>query len=288
MSILDLRDGGHLKYQDKGSGRPIVLLHGWGMRGEFFKYQIAALASRFRILVPDLRGHGNSSHLDDGQGFSTLVDDVAELIASLELSGTMLVGWSMGAMVSWGLMQRKEASHVSSLVTIDMVPRLLNDNNWTYGLRDGNDATVFSGVVARMLADWSGFTRVFVPRIVARGMEAKRQILVDWMIRETENNHPESMARLWQSMASQDFQNSLASIRVPSLVTYGAHSQLYRAQASEWVADQLPDASLLGFSDSGHAPHLEEPDLFNRAIEKFANQTGVAPSGRSTIRQKKQ
>ena len=277
MSLLNLRDGGHLKYQDKGSGRPIVLLHGWGMRGEFFKDQVAAFSTRFRTVVPDLRGHGDSSYLEDGQGFSTLVDDVAELLASLNLSRTMLVGWSMGAMVSWGLMQRKEASHISSLVTIDMVPRLLNNHNWTYGLRDGEDAAVFSGVVARMLADWPGFTRIFVPRIVARGMETKRQILVDWIIKETENNHPESMARLWQSMASEDFQSSLASIKIPSLVTYGAHSQLYRAEASEWVAGQLPNARLLGFSDSGHAPHLEEPDLFNREIEIFAEQTGIEP-----------
>ncbi len=285
MTLLDLRDGGHLKYEDSGSGRPIVLLHGWGMRGEFFKAQIAALSTQFRIVVPDLRGHGDSSNLEENQSLSTLVDDVAELLVSLDLSQTMLIGWSMGAMVSWGVMQHQEAGRVSSMVSIDMIPRLLNDDTWKFGLRDGDSASVFSEVVARMLADWPGFTRIFVPRIVARGQHAKRKALVDWVIDKTEKNHPESMAQLWLSMASQDFRSQLAAIETPTLVTYGALSQLYSPAASEWVARQLPNSRRVGFANSGHSPHLEEPDAFNRAIETFAEQTRVESPGGSAIRQ---
>jgi pimeloyl-ACP methyl ester carboxylesterase len=270
VALLNFENGGYLKYEDAGSGRPIVLLHGWGMRGEFFREQQAALSSRFRVVVPDLRGHGGSSHLEDGQGLPTLIDDVAELLASLDLSQTILIGWSMGAMVAWGVMQRKEAERVSGLVTIDMVPRLLNDNNWKFGLREGQDAGVFSGAVGRMLADWPGFTRILVPRIFARGHEAQRETLTDWLVRETEKNHPESMAQLWLSMVDQDFREELAHIDVPALVAYGAHSQLYSAEASEWVANKIPNARRVGFANSGHAPHLEEPDLFNREIETFA------------------
>lgn len=86
MTLLNLKDGGHLKYEDAGSGPPIVLLHGWGMCGEFFGKQVADLSSRFRIVVPDFRGHGDSSHLVDGQDLPTLVADVTELIVSLDLS----------------------------------------------------------------------------------------------------------------------------------------------------------------------------------------------------------
>ena len=286
MKILNLADGGLLKYESEGSGRPIVLLHGWGMRGEFFRQQIAAWSPRFRVVVPDLRGHGESSHLRDGQGLPTLVDDVAELLASLDLSQTLLVGWSMGAMVAWGVMQTNEASRISGLATIDMVPRLLNNENWQYGLRRGRDAKVFSRVIDSMLSDWTGFTRIFVPRIFAGGKAAERKQMIDQMVKIVEQNHPESMARLWESMAEQDFRKQLAHISVPALVTYGKLSQLYSEEASEWLADKIPNARSVGFADSGHAPHLEEPDLFNREIETFALQTRIEPSNESKIRRR--
>ncbi|MCH7895105.1 MAG: alpha/beta hydrolase [Proteobacteria bacterium] len=273
MKILQLEDGGHLKYEDEGSGRPIVLLHGWGMRGTFFKQQIAAFSPRFRVVAPDLRGHGQSSQLEDGQGLSTLVDDVAELLAELDLSRAIVVGWSMGAMISWALVQHKEARRISALVSIDMVPRILNDESWKFGLRDGRDASVFSSVIDRMLGDWPGFTRFFVPRIFADGRESERQALVDWIVEETENNHPESMARLWMSIGNQDFRNDLARQQLPALVTYGMLSQLYPPEASAWIVRNMPNARRVGFTNSGHAPHLEEPELFNREIETFAEQT---------------
>ena len=287
MKILNLEDGGYLKYEDEGSGRPMVLLHGWGMRSTFFKQQIAAFSPRFRVVVPDLRGHGQSSQLEEGHGLSTLVDDVAELLARLDLSQAIVVGWSMGAMISWALVRRKEARRISALVSIDMVPRILNDESWTFGLREGRDASVFSGAIDRMLADWPGFTRFFVPRIFAGGRASERQALVDWIVEETENNHPESMARLWKSIGNQDFRNDLARQRLPALVTYGMLSQLYPPEASEWVARNMPNARRVGFTNSGHAPHLEEPELFNREIETFAEQTRIERSDGSGLRKSK-
>jgi pimeloyl-ACP methyl ester carboxylesterase len=272
VKILNLADGGRLKYESEGSGRPIVLLHGWGMRGEFFRQQIAAWSPRFRVVAPDLRGHGESSHLKDGQGLPTLVDDVAELLVSLDLSAALLVGWSMGAMVTWGVMQRKEAARISGLVTIDMVPRILNEENWKFGLREGKDASVFSTVTARMIADWPGFTKIFVPRIFASGRQEECKAMADRIINETEKNDPESMARLWLSMADQDFRGNLSQINTPTLVVHGARSQLYSEEASNWVVSHMPNARLVNFANSGHAPQLEEPDLFNREIEIFADE----------------
>ncbi len=280
MTLLNLKDGGHLKYKDAGSGPPIVLLHGWGMCGEFFGKQVADLSSRFRIVVPDFRGHGDSSHLVDGQDLPTLVADVTELIVSLDLSQAILVGWSMGAMVAWGVMQTNEAGRISGLATIDMVPRLLNDEDWQFGLRREHDANNSSRAVDRMRSDWTGFTRNFVPRIFARGDAAESKQMIDSMVKVVQQNHPESMARLWESMAEQDFRTQLGDIEIPVLVTYGQLSQIYSEEASEWLADELPNARRVGFADSGHAPHLEEPDLFNQEIEKFADEIKEQASGR--------
>lgn len=264
---------------DHGSGRPLVLLHGWGMRGAVFKAQVDALCGRFRVIVPDLRGHGDSSRLEAGQGLETLVDDVAELLASMNLSNAILVGWSMGAMVAWGVMHGTEARRISGLVTIDMVPRLLNDDSWKFGLRLGNDASVFAKAVHRMRSDWRGFAKVFVPRIFASGKTDSNKQAIDRMVATVQSGHGDSMAGLWTSMAEQDFCSQLAEIKVPVLVTYGKLSQLYCEAASEWLAAVLPNARRVGFANSGHAPHLEEPDLFNREIEIFIDEIESRDSG---------
>jgi pimeloyl-ACP methyl ester carboxylesterase len=283
VKTLILKDGACLKYEDQGTGRPLVFLHGWGMQSAFFKEQVTGLSPRFRVVVPDLRGHGQSNHLRQGQGLSTLVDDVAELLVSLDLTRGIVIGWSMGAMVSWGLAQRKESNRLSALVSIDMVPRILNDESWTFGLHSGPDASVFSGMVDRMLADWPRFTKIFVPRIFARGRETERKALVDWMVHETKQNHAPSMAQLWMSIGNQDFRHDIAELQLPTLVTCGALSQLYRPEASEWIASHAPNATNVIFTNSGHAPHLEEPNLFNKAIESFARQTTLGPPDEPNI-----
>lgn len=274
MANLTLRDGAKLAYRDEGSGRPVLFLHGWGMRGDYFDGQLAALAARFRVIVPDLRGHGASSPVDDGHGFDVLVEDVMELFMALGLDDVTLVGWSMGAMLSWGLLSGRESGRITSLVTVDMVPRLLNDEQWQFGLRQGRDAGAFSGAVERMRQDWPAFTRVFVPRIFAKDRLEQRKSVVDRVIADTEMNDPASMVRLWNSMVEQDFREALSYIEIPCLVTYGALSQLYSEAASSWVAGQLRNAHAQRFAESGHAPHLEETDLFNDKVMAFAEQSG--------------
>jgi pimeloyl-[acyl-carrier protein] methyl ester esterase len=273
MAILELADGGHLAYRESGAGRPLLMLHGWGLSGACFGAQVPALARQFRVLAPDLRGHGASSPLAEGQGFATLVDDVVELLCGLDLHDVVVVGWSMGGMLSWALTQRPEAARLARIATVDIVPRLLNDAHWRFGLRDGRDAGVFARTTARMREDWPAFTRVFVPRVLAAGDDPLRRRLRPWLIGLSEGNDGRSMARLWSSMVAQDLRDQLPRITLPCLVACGARSQLYPAEASTWVEGRIADARLVRFDHSGHAPHLEEPERFRATVTAFARET---------------
>jgi pimeloyl-ACP methyl ester carboxylesterase len=72
-------------------------------------------------------------------------------------------------------------------------------------------------------------------------------------------------------MAEQDFRAVLPGISLPTLVVAGLHSRLYGIAAGEWVSDQIPRARLEIFSRSGHAPHMEEPGLFNQMLSAFVH-----------------
>jgi pimeloyl-[acyl-carrier protein] methyl ester esterase len=247
----------------------MLLVHGWGVSGALFEEQITALSSRFRMVVPDLPGHGSSPAWPRGAPFSHLADRLAELVDELGLRDICLVGWSLGAMVAWDLLSRHAEAEVGGLVTIDMVPRLLNDDGWSHGLRAGRDHQVFARQIELMSTDWPRCVALFVPRIFAAAAP-RREHLIGRAGAVALRNEPQSMAAVWQQMVEQDFRAVLPGIRMPALVVAGAQSQLYGVAAAEWVAAQMPHAQLAVFGGSGHAPHLEQPEDFNQALSEFA------------------
>ncbi|MEO0971761.1 MAG: alpha/beta hydrolase, partial [Pseudomonadota bacterium] len=269
VPTLRLDDGAQLAYREVGQGPAVVLLHGWGVAGACFEPLTQALGEQWHVVVPDLRGHGASSPLAPDQGFETLVSDLHQLLRALDLRRAVVVGWSMGAMLSWALADEDSDERVAGLCTIDMVPRLLNDEGWRYGLRNGRDSSVYGEVARRMVESWPDFMRIFVPRIVARHSLTKHRALCEWLIDMGAANDPSSMARLWLSMVEQDLCDALGRIERPALVVYGEHSQLYNGAANQWVVGQMPRAISCPFADSGHAPHLEEAERFRLELLVF-------------------
>jgi len=271
LKVQQQSSGVQLAYRDSGSGRPIVLVHGWGVSGALFAPQVDGLAGTYRVIVPDLPGHGASSPFPEDCSFSCLADCLAELISELKPGPVTLVGWSMGAMVSWDLLRRYRQLDIAGLATVDMVPRLLNGPDWSYGLREGEDHHVFDRHLKLMRSDWPAFTDMFMSRIFSGDDgEAKAGLLARAKKVALEND-PESMARIWTEMVEQDFNKELPRLDLPALVISGRHSRLYSTPATQWAAGCMPQAKSVEFSRSGHAPSLEEPDEFNRVLSAFVD-----------------
>jgi len=99
---------------------------------------------------------------------------------------------------------------------------------------------------------------------------AERKDDAAWASREFARNDAATMGMLWSSLMDEDFRPLLGRIRQPALIVHGAQSQLYGAETAEQLAAALPDARAIAFQRSGHAPHIEEPALFNQVITDFA------------------
>lgn len=275
VSILKLNDGGFLEYEKEGEGRAIVFLHGWSLGNEAFSPQRRALAKRHRVVLPCLRGHGESSPFEEGHDIGTLADDVSQLLVELDLADAVIVGWSMGALVAWQVALGKERGRVAGIVTIDMVPRVLNGPGWTHGLRAGTHLYDLDIDVSRMQADWPAFTEAYVPKVFARGKSGERRGLIAKMTALIEDNDVGSMTRLWQTIVNADFLDQVQTLDTPTMITYGQLSQVYDEQAAIWMEAHIPNSRRVAFAGSGHAPHLEEPRLFNQALEQFVEELGA-------------
>ena len=109
MAALELSGGGLLEFDDTGNGPVIVFLHGWSLGKEAFGIQLRELSDRYRIVVPDMRGHGGSAKFANGDGIDTLAGDLGQLLEALNLTDVILVGWSMGALVAWELAESPQS-----------------------------------------------------------------------------------------------------------------------------------------------------------------------------------
>lgn len=258
-------DGATIAYEDEGSGRPMVLLHGLMAHSGFFARQ-RPLVSDFRLISIDLRGHGQS--LTDGKAptVEQLAADVSAIADALELEQAVAVGWSLGAPVLWHVLSGPAADRFAGAVVVDMTPRVLNDGEWQLGLSQ----EMCEARRTAIREDFANFAIAAGQAMFAQPVREEHRELADWAGGEFARNDPAAIDALWSSLVAQDFRPVLGRIRQPTLIVHGAHSQLYGSDTARHLVSALPNASAVQFDRSGHAPQLEQPDLFNAAIRDFA------------------
>jgi len=258
-------DGTFIAFDDEGEGRPLVFLHGLMANRGFFPGQ-SALRERFRVVTVDLRGHGQSRETQAVPTTDMLAADVAALAAYLGLEGAIGIGWSLGAAVLWHVLAGPQSGRFAGAVVVDMTPRVMNDSSWALGL----SAEHCEARAEAIDGDFKSFAAAAGAAIFARENGSGPNPLAEWAAAEFARNDPAAIGATWQSLVRQDFRPLLAGIRQPTLVVHGARSHLYGPDTADHLVAALPNASVLRFESSGHAPHIEQPDLFNAALCDFA------------------
>jgi pimeloyl-ACP methyl ester carboxylesterase len=253
-------DGASIAYSDEGEGRPLLLLHGLMADSACFDRQ-RALADTFRVVAVDLRGHGRSPAGPVPPTIRLAAEDVAALTRDLGLEGAVGIGWSLGAAVLWRVLAGPESLRFAGAVVVDMTPRVLNEDGWDLGL----SREVCEARSQAIRDDFPAFAAAAGQAIFAQpGAEADRAAAA------FATNDPAAIGALWESLVGEDFRPLLGSIRQPTLVVHGAHSHLYGADTASHLVEVLPNARAVRFDRSGHAPHLEQPELFNATLREFA------------------
>jgi len=246
-----------------GSDRPIILLHGWTMRGAVFD-RLAKQLGR-NVQAPDLPGHGAATQGDVGLG--GCVDMLDTLVKGTGRDDVLLVGWSMGALVAWAYIAAHGIDRLAGLVTVDMSPCPANGQGWELGLRGSNPERL-KATTREIHGDWPTAagkiaTTMFAKPSGAPGFD--RDAALDQIM----SNDAEVMARYWDEMMAMDLRAVVSRIDIPWLVTHGAQSRVYPGETARWLAATAPRAQMTTFAQSGHSPHLEEPDEFARVLAGF-------------------
>lgn len=252
---------------EAGSGPPIVFLHGWTMHSGLFGNQFERLSDRFRCIAPDLPGHGRAL------GETPSVEGAAALLASVlesrGLEDVTLIGWSLGAAVSWAYLERYGASRIARMMSVDMSPKIVNEAGWTLGLK-GQTREKTTANSARFTRDWASSAPA-----IAAGMFGNRKGAPDFdfdaAVRQVRSTDPDAMNAMWSSLTAADSRDLVGRMDIPLLAAHGARSKVYPAETAIWLADTASQGRRHEFQASGHSPHLEEPDAFARVVADFAS-----------------
>ncbi|GLY15453.1 alpha/beta hydrolase [Kineosporia rhizophila] len=252
MSFVTTSDGTQIFYKDWGTGRPVVLSHGWPLNSDSWEAQQLFLAENgYRVVAHDRRGHGRSTQSWTGNEMNTYADDLAAVIEHLDLQEVTLVGFSTGGGEITRYMGRHGTARVAQAVLVSAVPPLMLRREDNPG---GLPIEVFDGLRAGSLADRSQLYQDLADgpffnhptKPVSAG--ARDSFWAQGMAAGHRNAY-ESIA----AFSATDFREDLARIDVPTLVVHGDADQVVPIEVGGQASAALvKDARLLVYPDGPH------------------------------------
>lgn len=266
-------DGCSIHFRDIGSGRPLVLVHGWAMSSLVWQFQIEELASRYRVIAIDMRGHGRSDPPPSGiLRLADISEDLVSLFAHLDLNHAVLAGWSLGSQAVLGAFPALRR-RLAAVVLVGGTPRFTTCDGYLHGLA----AKEVRGMLLRLKRDYSGTMGDFFRGMFSDGelSREQNQRIARKIVMPGRQPEPDIALQGLDILAGSDLRDILPLIDLPFLLIHGSEDLICPPSASGYMADLIPGATLEMFAGCGHAPFISHPALFNGTLEKFLERADV-------------
>src|SRR4051794_3501057 len=266
-------NGIKLHYAAAGSGEPVVLEHGWPQHWWMWRDFIAPLAERFRVIVPDLRGHGWSDKPDDGYRKGELLDDVLALLDQLEIERVRWVGHDWGAYIGM-LAALREPERIERLVAMSI------PHPWQDAARDlsvllnGTYQLLLAGPLGKPAMQRLGLTRLVLKRARQTGAYSEQE-LETYDAVQREPDAANATVQLYRSFLLHElmpFANgglTDARLTVPTLWLVGGSDPLARNAASGSYQEHADDMTVECFPGASHFLPEELPQTVLKRILDF-------------------
>lgn len=270
MKMFLTRDNTKLHYYDEGEGTPIVFVHGWSGSLEGFLPHMEPLQSKYRTIAFTHRGHGFSERPDHGYTIPNLAQDLNDLLNFLNLDKVVICGWSMGAMTLFEYVKQFGCDRLIGAISIDMTPKLVNDDSWDMGLYDGEYKQAdFSKDLTTMFDNFldfmGGFMFKALPYITPElAQEMEKQTLLAGIPAASLL----ALSGLWNGMAVVDYRESIAGITCPFQIIRGNQKSLYSRATADYIAEKVPGTKIVEI-DGTHMCPVEKPAEVTEAIRSF-------------------
>lgn len=256
---IRLGSGLSIHYKSSGAGRTVLLLHPVGVRAEFWDGVARLLASEFRIIAADTRGHGESDAPVRSFTLDDCVDDFVELLEAVGRPPALVVGCSMGGMIAQGVTARRP----------DLVAGLVNAN--TVHKRSPQSLPVFDKRAADALQGMDGVLHTTLSRwFDARACLDNPEAVV-FARRCLKEADPVVHGWSWLAIRDLNFADGLRKSGVPALALAGLRDQATALEGMKAMAAEIPGCEYREI-DAGHMSPLEAPGEFAAIVRDFAHR----------------
>ena len=260
-----------LYYTDQGTGRPVVLIHGFPLNGESWtKQQAALLEAGFRVIAYDRRGFGASSKAGSGYDYDTFAADLHALMEELDLEDATLVGFSMGTGEVARYLSRYGAARVSQaafLGSLEPFLAITDDNpegaappEFFRGTADAVRADRY-GFVGGFFRDFYNLDDLLGERISQEAVDASIAVA-----NQAGNTAIAAAPLTWPT----DFRADIPQIGVPALIVHGTADRILPIDATaRRFRELLPDATYVEIEGAPHGLLWTHGDEVNEVLLAF-------------------
>jgi non-heme chloroperoxidase len=266
--MIQTADSTRLAVDDWGSGRPVVLVHAWGLNSHMWNAQLPALlAAGLRVLTVDVRGHGRSDRPATGYDLDTMAADVGTVLDALDLDDVVLVGHSMAGTICTRLVGGLATERVGRLVlSAPITPCVTSGPDNALGV----PAEVFAANRAAMAADIAGWLEANRPGYWGLGQD-RWAIHTDWTTRTIYETPLPVLLATNAAFTSADLRSDVAQIPCPTLVIQGdADLSAPIEITGHPTVELLKDGGLHVIAGAGHGLYTSFAGEYDGALIRFA------------------
>jgi non-heme chloroperoxidase len=271
MDRITTKDGVEIFYKDWGSGQPIVFSHGWPLSADDWDAQMLFfLGQGYRVIAHDRRGHGRSTQTSGGHDMDHYADDLAALVAYLDLKNAIHIGHSTGGGEVVRYLGRHGTSRVAKAAIISAVPPLMIRTSANPG---GIPREEFDGVRAQLAANRAQLYRDIPSgpffNFNRPGVQPSEAVIQNWwrqgMMGGATAHYDGVVAQ-----TETDFTDDLKKIGVPVLVMHSEDDQLVPyADHGPLTAKLLRNGALKTYKDFPHGMTTTQAATVNRDLLAF-------------------
>jgi len=253
MNYITTTDKTRLYFKDWGTGRPVILIHGWPLSADSWDDQAMVIANAgYRVIAYDRRGFGRSSQPWSGYDYDTLADDLAAVIKETGTKNAALVGFSMGGGEVARYMSRHSGKGVVQAVLLSSILpfRLKTADN-----PSGTDQAAFDDTARALNEDRPMFLSSFFKKFFDgdSGTSPVSEPLLEWARSVAMQSSLKATLNCLSSFSSTYFRAELPEFNVPTLIIHGTEDKTVPiAASSHLAAKSIKDCSLVEYEGAPH------------------------------------
>ncbi|MBZ5654021.1 MAG: alpha/beta hydrolase [Acidobacteriia bacterium] len=260
-------DDAEIVYEIQGNGPPVILLHPFPCHHEFWNPIAPALNSRYRLITPDLRGHGDSEIGDGPALMEKHARDVARVLDAAGVGKAAFVACSIGGYISFEFWRRSR-ERVSALALCNSKPQADTVEARSNRLKVAADVLEFGA---------EQFFEGMIPKLMGRTTVGTRPDLVDGARRMMRKMSPQDISLIQRGMAERpDSVGDLKTINVPTLIVMGEEDVLSTAADGELMRQSIAGSQLRVIPKAGHYAPWEQSEPVGKILRQFLDEVGPA------------